>query len=101
MDHSVSVPNVVIANSPGWTEVVENKFREGGFTALRYDERAGYVTRLADDRATLILVNGDADGWRFWVTTPKTSPATRRIPIALVSGDSAVRAEALLSGADL
>jgi uncharacterized protein len=98
----MTTPNVVIANTPGETEAtLTYLLRKGGFMPLLYKERTGYVTRLADDRAALILVNGDADGWRFWVTTPKTSPATRRIPIALFSDDEAVRSEALLSGADL
>jgi predicted metal-dependent hydrolase len=63
--------------------------------------REHYVSRLVDDRPALILANGDSDEWRFWTATPKSSPATRRIPIALVSRDAAVRKEALVSGADL
>lgn len=64
-------------------------------------ERTGYIARLADNHAALILVDGDTDGWRFWTTTPKASSATRRIPVLLVSDDKTVRAEAALAGADV
>jgi hypothetical protein len=50
----------------------------------------------------MILVDGDrADDWRFWVITPKTSPATRRIPVLLISADAGVRGDALAAGADV
>lgn len=89
-------PIVVFAgNAPGETLIPQ------GYTAVRYTDRAGYVARLADDHAALILVSGDDPDWRFWTTTPKTSPATRRIPIVVVTDDPAVRDGALLSGANL
>jgi predicted metal-dependent hydrolase len=70
------------------------------FNILHYASREGYVTRLVKDSAALILVDGHDDGWRFWVTTPKTSPATRRIPVILLSDDAERRQQALLAGAD-
>jgi predicted metal-dependent hydrolase len=59
------------------------------------------VARLVDDGAAMILVDGAADDWNFWTTTPKTSPATRRIPIILISDDPEKRAHAIFSGANL
>lgn len=70
-------------------------------TLIHYTDRAGYVAHLTDDHTSLLLVDGTVDDWRFWTTTPKTSPATRRIPVILI-GDTVGLAEAgLLAGADL
>jgi predicted metal-dependent hydrolase len=66
-----------------------------------YDTPAGYGTRLVDDHPALILVDGEQANWRFWTATAKASPATRRIPVALIVADKMVRAQALMSGADL
>lgn len=71
------------------------------YRVKQYATPDNYVARLADDHAALILVDGEAANWRFWTTTPKTSPATRRIPIVLVTDDAGIRSAALLAGADL
>jgi hypothetical protein len=94
-------PSVVIAaqENPAWIETVKSA-SGGSFDYLQYAERSNYIARLADDHAAMILVNGDGDEWRFWTLTPKTSPATRRIPIVLVSADDGIRREALAHGAD-
>src|SRR5690606_5172126 len=93
-------PIVVIAGTPAWADAVANILREKGFTPTRYTERERYVARLADDHAAMVLV-GDEDGWRFWTVTPKTSPATRRIPVVMVTNDVEVREGALRGGANL
>jgi predicted metal-dependent hydrolase len=50
----------------------------------------------------MIMVDADVSSdWRFWTATPKSSPATRRIPIVLMSENAETRSAALLSGADL
>jgi uncharacterized protein len=96
-----SQPTLVIAGRPAWGQSVEKLLGEA-YTIRHYTERApGYVARLTDDHAVMILVNGDGDDWRFWTTTPKTSPATRRIPILLVTADRDRRGAALIAGADL
>jgi hypothetical protein len=59
------------------------------------------MTRLIETRAALVLVDGARDDWQRWVTTPKVSAATRRIPVILVSDDGARRAAAAATGADL
>lgn len=97
-------PAVVIAGTPAWADDVARLLREQGFAPARYTDRKGYVSRLADDNAAMVLVGdgGDSDGdWRFWTVTPKTSPATRRIPVVMVTSDPDVREAALRGGANL
>ncbi len=91
---------LVIAGQPLWITEIQTKL-SADYRLLNYSKRASYIARLADDRAALILVNGDDPHWRFWTTTPKTSPATRRVPIVLVTDKPEVRREAFLAGADL
>jgi uncharacterized protein len=94
-----SAAALVIAGKPDWAEGISQVVKN--FAVTQYSERgSGYVARLADDGVVMIVVDGDDADWRFWTTTPKSSPATRRIPIVLVSADSGRRAEALIAGAD-
>ena len=93
-------PVVVVSGAPPWADAIEGVLGEGGFTLARYPDRAGYVTRLVDDRAVMVLVDGARPDWSRWTATPKASPATRRIPVVLVAADPALRDEALTSGAD-
>ena len=81
-----------------WLDMVTSALIDLGVQPTRYTERNGYVARLADDRAALILVDGTGENWHFWAVTPKTSPATRRIPVVLLSDNPAQRDEALRSG---
>lgn len=92
---------VGIAGSPGWMDAIAGVLLAHHAVVVRYDDRAGYVARLADDGAALILVDGGDPEWRFWTTTPKISPATRRVPVVLVSDDPVQRDEALLGGANM
>lgn len=92
------MPAIVVTGSPEWLDRVKALLPED-YTLSIFDEKAGYIARLADERVALILVDGARDDWRFWTTTPKTSPATRRIPLLLiepVSSETGVTA-----GADL
>jgi predicted metal-dependent hydrolase len=93
-------PLIVITGAPAWTGGVRQTLGNT-YKVVEYAERAGYVTRLVDDHAAMILVNGDSDEWKFWTATPKSSPATRRIPLALISDNKERRVEALTTGADL
>jgi uncharacterized protein len=91
---------IIIAGTPNWAERTKQQLGDG-YTIKQYSERAaGYVARLTDDRAAMILTDADGDEWRFWTTTPKTSPATRRVPVVAVSASGERRAEALVAGAD-
>jgi CheY-like chemotaxis protein len=93
-------PKIVITGAPTWAEAAARLLRQRGFEPLFLTERSGYVTRLADENAAMILV-GDGANWRFWTVTPKTSPATRRIPIIFVTEDENTGDVALRSGANL
>jgi predicted metal-dependent hydrolase len=92
---------VVITGSPDWIDEISAELRENGASVLHYTDEAGYVARLTDDRAALILVDGGDPRWRFWTTTPKTSNATRRVPIVVITDSPHQRDEALRSGANL
>ncbi|MBL8165248.1 MAG: DUF309 domain-containing protein [Anaerolineae bacterium] len=92
---------ITIAGTPDWAAALRDRLA-AAYHLTQHNERApGYVARLADDHTALLLTDGDSDEWRFWTTTPKTSPATRRIPIIMVTRDPARRAEALTVGADV
>jgi hypothetical protein len=62
---------------------------------------AHIIERLADLHTALVIVSGDDEDWRVYTVVPKTSPATRRIPVIVATDRAAVREEALKSGADL
>lgn len=94
------VPIVVITGAPEWTDRVERIVEAAGFAMAIYHSQAGYVVRLADDHAALVIVDGDQPGWEFWVSTPKASPATRRVPVVVVSVSAARRRAGLDAGAD-
>ena len=85
---------------PGWGDAICAKLSPAT-NCRREDNQGHYVPRLVDSRSVLIIVNGAADHWRFWTVTPKSSPATRRIPVFLVTENNAVGKMALASGADL
>lgn len=91
---------IVIAGSPVWAGDVAAAL-PGQFTLRHYTKQERYVTRLTDDRPVMLLVDGDAANWQFWTATPKSSPATRRIPVVAVATDAATRTAALGSGADI
>lgn len=97
----MSLITIVVTGKPTLAETLRSAL-DSAYTVKHYAERApGYVARLTDDHAALIIVDGDDPDWRFWTTTPKTSPATRRIPILLISDDQTVRAGAAVAGADI
>lgn len=94
-------PIVVITDTPAWADAASAVLVERGFSPVRFESRNNYVTRLVDMLAAMVLVDGERDGWQFWTATPKSSPATRRIPIVLVTNDADARHKALTSGADI
>lgn len=61
----------------------------------------GFMNRLIETRAAMILIDGEHSLWRDLVIAPKSSAATRRIPILFVCDCEERRAEASLAGADL
>ena len=93
-------PTLIITGRPDWAAVFQAQLANQ-YRGISYTDPSGYVAHLTDDHAAMILVNGDSPDWRFWTTTPKTSPATRRIPILLVANSAEARKAALGAGADL
>ena len=59
------------------------------------------MNTLIETRAAMIVVDGVHLHWRDFVIAPKSSAATRRIPILFVCDSEKRRAEATLAGADL
>src|SRR5687768_7808841 len=59
-----------------------------------------YMQTLMEEQPILVLVDGARDDWGRWTSTPKSSPATRRIPIVLLSDDATQREQAPRQGAD-
>lgn len=92
-------PMIVITGTPEWSAMVQAQLGDD-YVFAQITERAGYVTRLADARAAMILVDGHDAGWRFWISTPKASPATRRIPIVVAAENAQSRRAAIIAGAD-
>ena len=100
--NSTSKPIIALAGmdpKPDWFAQIRTALTEG--YDLRVYNKSNYVGQLTDDYTALILVNGAAENWVYWTATPKGNPATRRIPVFLVSDDAATRQQSLSSGADL
>jgi predicted metal-dependent hydrolase len=92
----MSSPVIVITGTPAWAEEVTAQL-SADYRIEHCTEHTGYVTRLTDWRAAMILVDASDAAWRFWVSTPKSSPATRRIPIVVATEDARA---AFTAGAD-
>lgn len=92
---------VVILSDSEWGEELVSI--ESSCRVVRYpltSDTEGHVRRLAADLPAVIVVDGSRSDWRRWVTASKTSPATRRIPVALVADDPALVAAGRDAGAD-
>ena len=91
---------IVIAGNPSWFSAISDALSFYSVKVQHYHSPIGYVKRLAENLAALVLVDGDAQDWRYWTVTPKASPATRRIPIVVVTNDVTRINEALTTSAD-
>ena len=68
---------------------------------LQMQTPGSYMNTLVEELVALVLVDGQLADWDRWTSTPKSSPATRRIPIVLISEDREQQAESALQGADM
>ena len=93
-------PTIIITEQPSWAQTVTEKLG-ADYTVVHQTQPEGYMKTLIESLAALILVDGESKSWEFWTSVPKASPATRRIPLILVSDDAQQRANAALTGADL
>jgi len=92
-------PSLFIVGAPDWAATVAEQL--GDAYAVHHARSGQYMKALIETRAALILVDGTLSDWAKWVTAPKVSAATRRIPIVVVSDDNAIRGAAAATGADL
>jgi len=90
--------NIFIIGKPVWAKTLQNRLSE--YQIYLQAQQQGYMNALIEKRAALIFIDGSEDNWSIWASTPKSSPATRRIPIFLISDNPNIRAEAVMSGAD-
>lgn len=94
---------IVLTGDPDWSQTLAAALRERGCEVVHIAERDGYIARLADTQASLVVVSEDGSAntdWRFWIIAAKVNPATRRVPvIALAEGQGAD--DALHAGADI
>ncbi len=93
-------PTIVIVGNPSWREDVSEQLNDS-FQIHHQSRFDGYMNVLIESLASLILVDSDDENWITWTSTPKASPATRRIPIILISDDVTVRENASIQGADV
>jgi len=93
-------PCVVLIGRPIWKNRAAALLRRRGFALVCYESQRGYVSRLAADQPALIIVDGAQPDAEFWITTARSSPASRRIPVVAVAGASATRQAALDAGAN-
>ncbi len=82
-------PTIALIGLPDWKAQIEKLLEISGFELVVYSEREGYVSRLVADQAVMVIVDSNESAWQFWTTTPKASPATRRIPVVVVTDDPA------------
>lgn len=71
------------------------------YHVIYIDDTTHYMNTLINQRVAVIIVNGEHPDWKHFTTTPKVSPATRRIPILFLSEKSDQRSAAVIAGADL
>jgi hypothetical protein len=96
----MTLPLVVLIGAPDWAQSLEQTLTKG-WRIQHETEPNGYLSRLADARPALIVIDGADPLWRYWITTPKTSPAARRIPLIFITDVPETRQAALLAGADV
>lgn len=70
------------------------------FRGQRFATRRRLVARLARAAAAALFVDAALTDWPDWLTLPKASPATRRIPLFLISDAPEARAASFGHGAD-
>lgn len=99
MSDASTKPTLVITHQPDWAEWLVQQVGDA-YDVQQVAQPGTYMATLIENAAALVLVNGDADDWALWTTTPKTSNATRRIPVLLITDDADRRAASALNGAD-
>jgi predicted metal-dependent hydrolase len=99
MPDTIHRPLVAVSGQPDWLPIVQASASTLGFDVMAY-AGGDVVAQLADDQAALLLVDGARSDWQAWTAAPKASPATRRIPVVVVSRDPGQHQPAFDAGAD-
>lgn len=89
---------IVLVGSQAFYDVFSAAL-ESTYTLHHITQEGSYMQTLME-QPILVLVDGTRDDWGRWTSTPKSSPATRRIPIVLLSDDPIQREQAAKQGAD-
>lgn len=92
-------PTIIITGEPTWASDVQDALADE-YRVHQQPETNGYMNAIIESLAALVLVDGADDEWGTWTSVPKSSPATRRVPIVLVT-DTIERETARKQGADL
>lgn len=93
-------PTIVIVQHPDWSAAIHQQL-DDRYNLIHYDTRGGYLNLLIEQHAAFVLVDGALPNWQDYTTAPKSSPATRRIPLALITTDGEQRSYAAVKGADI
>jgi len=91
---------IIIIGQPEWREAVEQQLGSD-YALLAYTGEGGYLNLLINQHAAMVLIDGSLPDWEDYTTAPKSSPATRRIPLVLITADAAQRSRAAIKGADI
>jgi uncharacterized protein len=97
----MDTPLIALIGSPPWADEAARLAEAAGCRLRNFTQRSGYLARLADEQAALILVDGHYPDWQHFTTSPKVNAATRRIPVVVVTNDADLRRDAAAAGADL
>jgi uncharacterized protein len=89
---------VLVGSHPLWN-TVPDALKET-YTFHHMTQEGSYMHTLMTEQPVLVLVDGTREDWARWTSVPKSSPATRRIPIVLISDDPMQHASAVKQGAD-
>jgi predicted metal-dependent hydrolase len=89
---------VFVGTPPLWD--VFRAALESTYTLHHMTQEGAYMQTLVTEQPILVVVDGTRDDWARWTSVPKSSPATRRIPIVLLSDDPHQREQAPKQGAD-
>lgn len=95
----MSQPTIVlVSQSDKFTDFSD---KLGDYHIIYQHDTHQYMNTLIENQVAMIIVDGTHLDWQRFTTTPKSSPATRRIPVVFVSDVKSHHSDAIVAGADL